>query len=260
MDESGSVEFGKETILHEVQHAIMAESYNLGKNGDKRFKTISNNVDSIYSGAIEAVRDLQIIDPVDGSTFEDNGSELTYGAFMTDGVVDHAKINSVFADDLDTQNALRRAMYLFNSPMDFMSEVSSRKNIQALMNNVFLKDETYEKIGTEKNKSVLESIFSQFANFFNKIVSFFNGTNVNQKSVLESVMLQNMMLTNELRSPRSVVKGRKNTNVSEKYAPMEVEAQPITGTVREFLTNATKEERSAFRYSLNNNIFKTRCD
>jgi len=263
IDRTGSMSFAKETILHEIQHSMMAESYLLGKNGDPRFKQIADNVDMIYDDAMGAISDEPIVSSFDGANFIIDDEPLTYGQFIKDGRLDSEAINSIFADDKDMQDDLRKSLYMLNSQMDFISELSSRKHIQDLMNSVYLSDSTYEKIGVEKSKSLLETLFSKFASFFDSIVSFFNGSSVNQQSVLEAAMVQNMMLTNELMNTKAK-KLKKNIirSATQKYAPNEIidsDSQQITGTVRDFLSNSTREERSAFRHALNNNIFKTKC-
>jgi hypothetical protein len=263
IDRTGSISFAKETILHEIQHSMMAESYLLGKNGDPRFKQIADNVDMIYDDAMDAISNEPIVSSVDGTNFIIDDEPLTYGQFIKDGRLDSEAINSIFEDDKDMQDDLRKSLYMLNSQMDFISELSSRKYIQDLMNSVYLSDNTYEKVGVEKSKSLLETLFSKFASFFDSIVSFFNGSFVNQQSVLEAAMIQNMMLTNELMNTKTK-KPLKNIirSTNQKYAPNEIidpDSQQITGTVRDFLGKSTREERSAFRHALNNNIFKTKC-
>jgi hypothetical protein len=163
----------------------------------------------------------------------------------------------LFPNDELMRDNLKRALYLFNSEMDFISEVSSRKHIQSLMNTVFLSDSTYQNIGVKKNKSILQSIFSSFASFFNSIIEFFNGNAANSKSVLEAVMLQNMMITNELSLAPQITKGR---DIGEKYSiKSDADSQALSGTIRDFLNKSTKAEREAFRFSLSRNIFKTKC-
>lgn len=263
IDRTGSMSFAKETILHEIQHSMMAESYLLGKNGDPRFKQIADNVDAIYDDAMDVLSDEPIVNSVDGTNFIIDDEPLTYGQFIKNGKIDSEAINSIFADDKDMQDDLRKSLYVLNSQMDFISELSSRKHIQDLMNSVYLSDNTYEKIGVEKSKSLLQALFSKFASFFDSIVSFFNGSSVNQQSVLEATMVQNMMLTNELMNTKAK-KPKKNIirSANQKYAPNEImdsDSQQITGTIRDFLNKSTREERSAFRHALNNNIFKTKC-
>jgi len=272
-DQTGSIDFAKETLLHEIHHAIMVESYNLGKSGDKQFAEIANSVDKIFSDATDAVSELPIVNPVNGSILEYEGNQLIYGTFVKKGKIKYKlksgkstnSISEIAADlygsDEDAKAELKRSLYMFISPEEFISELSSRQHIQELMNNVYLKDETYKELKVKKNKSLLETLFSKFSSFFDSIVKFFNGDSVNSKSILEAAMLQNMLLTSELMDTRdSKKKDIIKKDISSKYQSIEENnSQGLSGTVRDFLGKASQIERESFRYALNHNIFKTKC-
>ncbi len=274
IDQTGSVNFAKETLLHEVVHAMMVESYKLGKNGDPKFTQISKNIDIIYKETSNALKTTSIVNPVTGEEFMHDEKPLVYGQFVKNGKISY-KLNNgntthsamEIAQELwpseesfEEWSEFSRALYLFNNEMDFMSEALSRGHIQNLLNDTMLSDKAYESIGGDASKSILRSIFDKFIILFNSISEFFNG-GVNSKSVLEAVMMQNLAITNELMISKPV--NRKITKkVSEKYAPAQeqVTSVPIEGTVREMLHNFSSTERKTFRYLLNNNAFKTKCE
>lgn len=64
--DSMSIDYAYETLAHEINHAIQHEAYQLGKNGNPKFKEIYDNVNSIFEDAKEGIKDSAIVNLATG--------------------------------------------------------------------------------------------------------------------------------------------------------------------------------------------------
>lgn len=203
-----------ETLLHEINHAMMEEVYVLGQNGHPLFREVFENTNAIFSDAVNAVKTMPIFGR-DGYVLEvldKNGeaSGLYYGYFLDRLHGAKNKINEIekIVDEVfpGSKNAadgndLRVALYSFSDAHEFMADLASNPKFQEAMSRVMISDDTASKLKINEKKSIVRAFFEMFAKLFTKLnrVSMFNETDgeVSQTSILEASFINSMILVNK---------------------------------------------------------------
>jgi broad specificity phosphatase PhoE len=195
------IEYAHETIAHELNHAMMAEAYSLGKNGNKTFKKISDTVDALYRDAANSMDNVPVISIVTGKTLN---ADWTY---ILTAISHDEHIDSIaqhfYPDDTDSRNELKLTMYSFNSPEEFVANLMSRPKFQTQMKQVQISPETAKKIGITKGKNVLRAFLESFAKLFTKLNSITfkneNGQKSSKNSVYEAAFINMMTLVDKVK-------------------------------------------------------------
>ena len=271
------INYAYETLAHEINHAIQHEAYQLGKNGDPKFKEIYDNVNSIFDDAKNGVKSLPIINSITGQVVmiqneSGEAQELLYSDYLnrissvSDKIEEIGKIaNEIYPDPSDTafRNDLRLSLYSFASPEEFIADINSRPKLQQLMRTIMVSDKTAKQLDIKNKRSVLRSFIEQFAKLFTKLNSVStidgNGIETSQNSVLEAAFINSMILVEKMtqKSENTI----EITNTERLIRPNESIAleSPLSGTISEFLRGSGKDVRFAFRNALAKGIFTTKC-
>lgn len=209
------INYAYETLAHEINHAIQHEAYQLGKNGDPKFKEIYDNVNSIFEDAKNGLIESPIISSVTGEAINDaidgNGDPLTYTRVFKrlgrtinaiDTIADIANVAYPSPLDVDKRNDLRLSLYSFASPEEFIADINSRPKLQQLMRTIMVSDKTAKQLDVKNKRSVLRAFMDQFAKLFTKLNSVLtidgNGVETSQNSVLEAAFINSMILVEKM--------------------------------------------------------------
>ena len=201
-------DYAYETIAHELYHAIEHNAYFLGKNGQKDFKQVYNNVNSIFDDARNALADQDIVEIRTGNVmYSERGEKLKYKDFLKvigDPIAFDEALYQAFPSESSAQyrNDLRLTMHALGNAEEFMAILNSNVIFQKQMDGILVSDRTAKLIKTPRNKSLFMAFLEQFAKMFSQLNPMFTvdsfGNKASVNSILEAVYINQAILIDKM--------------------------------------------------------------